>query len=292
MKNRTRFILERRTFAACACCFTFATAQPDIITQRVADIDWNAAMWGDPAAPPTTGNDYVGNPALPRLRMAASGASSVFLGDSLTLVSGSRALIKLQNGATATVNGDLTLDGGGLSYGPNGGPHDGILDVNNFIVTGTGSDITPSGAVSTFTIDGTLTGSGDLALLVVSGDAFRTVTFTDVMDYTGNLTVADLIQLDFNADHEFSGTLTLQGGARLNVDQTLTFIGGNLTANGVVIEPGTYSGSDLGPNFVGGGGMLIVSDFPDSDNDGLPDFYEDMIIAFADDLVDGYEDIA
>ncbi len=294
LKSRS---VTRATLVACGCCAVLTEAHAETVAQTVGDIDWNAAMWGDPPAVPVAGNDYVATSGMDRFRIAADGTSSTFGGDSITIVENSRALIKLQNGATATLNGDLTLAGGGMSFGPNGGPHDGTLDVENLIVTGSGSDITPSSGVGTFTIDGVLSGDGDLRLLVVSGNNLRTVSFTEVGDYTGNLTVAAPIRLDFGSDHTFAGGLTLEGAAILSVDQTLTFSAGKLVADGAVVPPGTYSGAslyDLGFNFEDGGGTLIVSgSFPDTDGDGLPDFYEDMIIDFdPDDDVDGYDDVA
>ncbi len=288
-----------RAFSACLFAVTMTTAHADTIVQTVGNIDWNAAMWGTPAAAPTAGNDYVSATGVQdeRFRISADGLSSTFGGDSLTVVPGTRALMKNQSGATATINGDFILDGGRLSFGPNGGPHTGTLDVVNFVVGGTGSFIDPSSSVSALTIDGILTGSGDLLITPENGTNTKTVTFTEVGDYTGNLTVSSTILLDFNVDHEFTGSLTLDGSAILYVDQTLTFQAGNLVADGIVIPPGTYSGAsifDLGLNFDDGGGTLIVEgSFPDADNDGLPDFYEDQIIAFDDtDDVDGYEDIA
>ncbi|WP_353567129.1 hypothetical protein [Haloferula sargassicola] len=274
-------------------------ARADTIVQTVGNIDWNAAMWGDPAAAPVLGNDYVSATGVQdeRFRISADGASSTFGGDSLTVNTGSRALMKNQNGAIATINGDLILAGGRLSYGPNGGPHTGTLDVVNFVVMGTGSFIDPSGAVTQLTIDGTLTGSGDLLLTPENGTNIKTVVFTDVGDYTGNLTVASTILLDFDVDHVFTGTLNLNGTGALNVDQTLTFDAGKLLVDGEPVPPGTYAGNDLfdlGENFYETGGTLIISgSLPDADGDGLPDYYEDLIIAFdPDDAVDGYEDIA
>ena len=273
--------------------------QAETITQTVGNIDWNAAMWGNPASTPVPGNDYVTATGVQdeRFRISADGASSVFGGDSITVNAGSRALIKLQNGSTATINGDLILNGGRLSYGPNGGPHSGILDVTNLIVSGTGSFIDPSSGVNTLTIDGALSGSGDLLLTPENGTNTKTVVFTEVGDYTGTLTVASTIRLDFEADVAFGGSLALEGTAILVVDQNLTFEAGSLSADGVFIQPGTYSGDslfELGANFEEFGGTLTVNgSFPDADSDGLPDFYEDLIIAAdLNDAVDGYEDIA
>ena len=252
-------------------------------------------MWGTPPAVPTAGNDYVTatGVASNTVRISATGTASTFGGDSLTVVAGTRALLKNQNGAISTLNGNLVLDGGRLSHAPNSGPHAGTLDLAQLVISGTGSVIDING-VSTFTIDGALTGSGDL-LLKPETSSTGTISITGISGYTGALTVQAPIRLDFGADYTFTNSLTLQGTASLNVDQALTFTLGDLVANGIVVPAGTYTGFDisgLGPNFVDGGGTLTVL-AADADSDGLPDYYEDQIINFdPSDTVDGYEDIA
>lgn len=279
-------------------CASFTTARADTITQTVGNLDWNAAMWGTPAAVPITGNDYVSAVVGSeiRFRLSANGAASTFGGSSITVVSGSRALMKNQNGTTSTLNGDFTLDGGRLSHAPNTpGTHAGTLDVANFIVSGTGSFIDINGS-TIFTIDGTLTGSGDLLLKPELGSTpAGTVSFTGISGYSGAITVQTPVTLDFGSGYTFTNSLTLQTTAKLNVDQTLTFEQGDLVANGVTIPQGVYTGSGitaLGANFIDGGGTLTVV-ATDTDSDGLPDNYEDLIIQFDTfDDVDGFEDVA
>ena len=276
-------------------CASATATLGDTITQTVGNLDWNAAMWGTPAAAPTSGNDYVSATGVlnNNFRISAAGTASTFLGNSLKVVSGTRALLKNQNGAIATLNGDLFLDGGRISHAPNTGPHAGTLHLNQLVVSGTGSFIDING-VSTFTIDGTLTGSGDL-LLKPELTAGGTISIAGISNYTGALTVQAPVRLDFGADYTFTNSLTLQTTATLNVDKALTFTAGKLIANGVVINAGTYSGATLtalGANFVDGGGTLTVL-AADTDGDGLPNYYEDQIINFDPlDAVDGYEDIA
>lgn len=276
-------------------CASATTSPGDTITQTVGNIDWNAAMWGTPAAVPTAGNDYVSATGVLNntLRISAAGTASTFPGNSVKVVSGTRALLKNQNGAIATLNGNLFLEGGRISHAPNTGPHAGTLQLNQLVVSGTGSVIDING-VSTFTINGTLTGSGDL-LIKPELTAGGTVSISGISNYTGALSVQAPVRLDFGADYTFTNSLTLLTTATLNVDRALTFTLGGLVANGAVIPAGTYTGATLtalGANFVDGGGTITVLP-ADTDADGLPNYYEDLIINFDPvDSVDGYEDVA
>ena len=277
-------------------CASFATASHGAtINQTVWDLDWNALMWGTPAAAPADGNSYVsvtgGNNTF---RISASGAASTFVGDSITISTGTRALMKNQGGAISKLNGDLILNGGRLSHGPNGTGNAGTLDVDNLIVNSS-STIDPSSNVSTLTIDGVLTGSGNLLIKPENGTNARTVKITGISSYTGALTVQSPIQLELGTAYTFTNTLTLETTAKLNVTTALTIEESKLVANGVIIPAGTYTGAaitGLGANFANGGGTLTVT-VKDIDADGLPDYYEDIIInASTSDLVDGYEDVA
>jgi len=277
----------------------FATsATADTITQTVDNIDWNAAMWGTPAAVPTAGNDYVSaTGGTDRFRISADGSSSTFAGDSITAVAGTRALMKTTDGNTSTVNGDFILDGGRLSHAPNSGSHSATLDISQLVVMSTGGWIDVAASSATFTIDGTLTGSGNLLIDYEGGSeaGSRTVSFTGISGYTGAITVNEGMGIEFGGDYTFTNTLTLNTTSSLNVNsgQTLTFDDGALVdaANGAV-APGTYSGATLdalGANYVNNGGTLVVTGTAvDTDGDGLPDSYENKIIDF--DPADGVTD--
>jgi hypothetical protein len=263
------------------------TAHADTITQTMDNIDWNAAMWGTPAAAPTPGNDYVtALVGTNRFRISADGTSSTFAGDSLTVATGTRALMKNTDGTTATIGGNLTMDGGLLSLAANS-VGSATLDVSQFIVTTNGAHIDVANNGMTLTIAGTLTGPGDILIDYESGTnaGTRAISFADINAYTGAITVNDQMDIDFGADYIFSNFLDLSSGSVLNVDQTLTFDEGDLidAVNGAVAA-GTYSGAGLtalGANYADGGGTIIVTGtVVDTDGDGLPDSYEDRIIDF------------
>jgi hypothetical protein len=261
MKIKRTMILPM--MAASMLMYTQANAAP--IVQTVGNLDWNAAVWGAGPDVPTGGNDYVTDAAVgDTVRPSADGTASTFLGDSITIVAGTRALMKTED-STSTVDGNFTLDGGLLKMGPSNNGVNGTLDVTNFIVTGTGSRIA-IGAYATFlTIDGILTGSGNLLIYYANSNSDdggdRIMTFSSVGDYTGTITLTESLTLDFGSDSTFGGELNIDATSDLNVDQVLTFNSGSLVANGVTIADGTYTGATLdalGSNFTNNGGTLPV----------------------------------
>ncbi|MBB5353607.1 hypothetical protein HNR46_003868 [Haloferula luteola] len=255
-------------------------------------------MWGPVPDPPTAGNDYVSAIGVTndRFRICADGLDGTFGGDSITVVAGSRALMKNQGGTTATLLGPMTLDGARFSYAPNA-DSDGTFVVTEFRVTGEGAYIDVSNRAMTLDITGPIAGDGDLLIEyeLAGNSTFGVVSFGGNAGYTGDLSVIDGMGINFTSDSVFEGGLSLSGSAYLIVDHTLTFREGDLVAEGVVIPSGTYDGAalfDLGINFLDGGGTVVVEQM-DTDGDGLPDYYEDRIIDFdPNDDVDGYDDVA
>lgn len=246
------------------------------IVQTVGNVDWNDAMWGGPAAAPTGGNDYVSATGVTnnRFRIGASGASSTFGGDSITVVAGTTALSKLANGSTGTITGTFTLDGGRLTHGANS-TSSATLATGGFIVTSTvGSTIGAPTSSNVFTITGDLSGSGDLLMEYESGSdaGTRSISFGSVGAYSGTISLTEGLTLDFGSSVNFGGGLTIDAISDLNVDQTLTFNSGALTANGVVIADGTYTGAaldGLGSNFINDGGTLIITAVPEPSSAAL-----------------------
>ncbi|MDP0489503.1 MAG: S8 family serine peptidase [Verrucomicrobiota bacterium JB023] len=243
----------------------------------------NPKVWDNDAAP-SPDFDYVLSPvgnnimrSSPQNQIAAGPAN--FPGNSLTVPSGTRLLLKQQS-ETASINGgigDLILDGGTVSFGPNGNGSP-VFDVADFHVTSSSGsilEIASSIRDNAATIDGRLTGRGDLLVrLGDGGTSFtvnRVIAFAEVDEagYTGKLTVQGRgplgnATLDFNTDVNFTGGagLELIGKGTLRVDQALTFQANKVSdpVNGTV-PPGVYAGDALealGPNYLNAGGILTV----------------------------------
>lgn len=280
---RNPFITKRKTMTRNALLITATliaapllglaatSAQAALITQdgdNSASEDWNTAVdWSNNLAP-IAANDYItASGLLLRGGPSTSGAASTFGGGSLEVVSNSRLLMKNIN-TTSTINGNLTISGGTVDLGPNAASptpiaRNGTLKVNNLIISGTGSQlgVSPQGGV--FTIDGTLTGSGDLTMFSVS-DFGGTISITGISGYTGaiNLTSnTNGLVVAFGTDYTFSNTFTIGTDSVLSVTsgRTLTFNEGDLvdTVNGPVAA-GTYTASSLGVNYTGSGTIIVV----------------------------------
>ncbi len=236
------------------------------IFQTVENIDWNSAMWGTPAAAPTAGNDYVttsGNTRIP-----ANTSNSTFGGDSLTVVSGSSALMK-NSGSTSTINGAFNLDGGLLNLGPNGGVDSnlsGTLDVASFNVTGIGSQIQIGNAGGNLTVTSALSGTGNLDLVGANSQIVDIVSFNGLSSYSGaiSLGTSGALTLGFGtSSYTFSNALTIFDTSVLQVNsgQTLTFNLGDLVDPNGAVAAGTYTGGDLnalGSNYANNGGTIVV----------------------------------
>lgn len=240
------------------------------IVQTVGNIDWNANMWGSPAAAPTAGNDYVTATGVTNdlVRISANGGSSTFGGASLRIVSGTAGLLKNSN-STSTINGSLILDGGLINHGPNGGDTSNLaatLDVDGFEVR-SASEIQIGNAAGNLTVTAPLTGAGNLALYGTNSQTGDIVSFNGISAFTGtiNLGTSGALTLGFGtADYTFSNTLNILGTSVLQVNngQTLTFTLGDLIdpVNGAVAV-GTYTGAGLtglGANYANNGGTLVV----------------------------------
>lgn len=168
-----------------------------------------------------------------------------------------------------TLNGDLTLDGGYLRLGPNGGENNITFDLVNLMVTGTpGAQIGLGASMASVNFNGTLTGPGDLRLFMYDSTGIittRNFAFSDISGYTGALSLEGYDTLSFGVDYTFVNTLTLNANSQLVVNngQTLTFGSGDLidSVNGTV-APGTYSGTSLdalGSSYVNNGGTIVVA---------------------------------
>ncbi len=275
--NRTQM---RYLLSAAAVLAMTVSASAATYTQTVDNQSWLNAVWGSPAAAPSAGNDYVtadlvsGEGILRTSPVGSTGGgNATFPGTSVTVVPGVRFLAKQVEGETASINGgsgDLIVQSNNrISFAPNGNSiYSGAatLDVGflNYTDPGVGQSIFDiGGQLNDVHVAGTLTGPGNVTFQAEYGtDTFaHLITIDAVSAYSGDIIVNHYIQLDFNGDCTFSGSMSLNDNSTLVVDQTLAIGSGQLTANGVTIADGTYSGSALtalGARFADGGGALVV----------------------------------
>jgi hypothetical protein len=293
-------------------------------TQQAGGENWNAAIWNPGPVSPTPGNTYEvlpgGRTRPPNGTTASGGTGAVnqsftFPGDSLKLTgvgfgttgSGELRLKQDFNGPIFNFPGvgsnpGLILNGGIINDGD-----DRIMTIAGRIsaVAGTTSSFNPGGSAVTdisalrgFTVDATLSGSGNLtldyahdtttasaivpALLLNGTNTAFTGTWTlnsgwlkaaglNSMGF-GDISLtstqgASTLDLDYNLNNP-SGALTLAGPtSKLVLDQSLTFR--SVTINGTALTPGVHPFAELNANFDanfvdGGTGSITVVPEPSS----------------------------
>jgi hypothetical protein len=270
--------------------------------------EWNDAIWGSPAAAPTSGNTYqcaVGlNPANSSFLGSAndltgrvrayegSNGSPTFAGDSITLIGATELLLK----DAGTYHAAVILNGGMLRFSPNQSANatmTGTIHVASNSVLGS-----VQSAASTFTLASTLTGSGTLRLATGTGTN-QTITFDDgsgtsLNGFAGTLDIgggSTRAIVDFNQPYNMGHAGMTMGGYPtadiLNLDANITVETFTFGAN-PTLAAGTYTTTALnglygnGSQFTGSGNLTVTGGI-DTDDDGLPDSWE---ISFAGNLTD------
>lgn len=292
MKKMTAPDLIRRTALASSLVIA-AVALPvsgysDTIVQTVNAPSslptWNDALWGSPAAAPTSGNDYVTTSGLASasdtfLGVTVTGRArdngTTFLGDSLTVTPDTEILFKQQVGETSTAN--IILNGGVLRYSPNNatapltGTLTGSINVASDSYIGLSQTLD-----SVFTVNSTITGGG---LLHLAAGTSQTVTPTlslefggDLSGFSGTLDIGGgtgsftTLTLGFSQDYNLpsaSMTMGTHGTSDiLSLANNLTL--GSFTFNTTPLGAGTYDASTLnsmfgnGSQFTGSGSLTVV----------------------------------
>ncbi len=202
--------INMKTWILCLAVLAAVAGQAvaDVITINPAaptgNQDWNGALWGDPAAAPTSGNDYVSANKLVWLRSLGSYGS--FNGDSLTLQSAASLFLS----GSGSLGGTLILDGGSIQNRSAAGVDvvvsgsvrvDSLSDIGNF------NEI--------LELQTALSGSGDLKLLSYNGMNRQIVVGGTDGGFTGDFILRNAAYSNtavaFNTSFTGAG-LTFQGG--------------------------------------------------------------------------------
>lgn len=171
--------IQRSTpFAAAALALTAAvsTAWANPITQTVNG-NWNNAIWGTPAAPPTAGNTYVnantfsggGTPSI------TAPLGETFAGDALLLTSKRAFFVSGTITSTITaITANIQLGQGQINRNANGLA--GLLGTLDIVNTATATDAGYIGAtgndgVRGFNIDASISGASNTVLNIFSSDS-------------------------------------------------------------------------------------------------------------------------
>jgi hypothetical protein len=264
------------------------TAHAALFIQTVASgsttTEWNDAIWGTPAAAPTSGNTYQtaaglsaasssllgsANDLTGRVRAYAGGnGNPTFAGSSITVVGATELLVK----DAGTYNAAIVLNGGILRFSPNAGAN---ATMTGSITVGSNSVLgSVQSFASTFTIASTLTGSSTLRL--ATGTATnQTITFDDglgtslngfagTLDIGGGTTRAIV---DFNQAYQMGLAGMAMGGYStadiLNLDANISLASFKFAAN-PTLAAGTYTTSQLnglygnGAQFTGAGTLTVI----------------------------------
>ncbi|MES2439963.1 MAG: hypothetical protein V4584_12880 [Verrucomicrobiota bacterium] len=253
---------------------TIASSQAAIVTQTISQAsgaNYNAVIWGTPAAAPTSGNDYVSGTGLTASASTGVGTTftgtvrninnNTFAGDSLRIVTDSRFQL---SAGTATVN-NLILDGGTIGISASGVVIAGTTTVNSVYLGTGGTQLT--------TINSNLLGAGTFFLRATDGTPTLTFGGTGV-DFDGTLNIGwddnegavGRLLVDFNNAYSIAGIVMNPVGSDtldiLNLDADVTV--GSFTFNGSSLAPGTYNEAQLDAQFLttdrftGGFNLIVI----------------------------------
>ncbi len=220
---------------------------------------WNSARDGSGVAPTTfSGNDFYSNANNGNARW--TGAGTTFVGNSFVLEGNAGDQLRVKYGGTSTLSA-LISQGGGRIFQALNGPT--TLDITSFTNNGTTYLDSEGARQISLNID-TMTGSGNLSLVLGAATTGFSLSMTTATAYTGNIVWGDANNsyLDFNNDLVSAGGLIALSTSRINLDQNVTFA--NATLNGVTLTPGTYSYAALsgngtyGSDFLSGGSGSIT----------------------------------
>jgi lysophospholipase L1-like esterase len=244
--------------------------------QSVASIGtstaWNSAIWGSPAAAPTSGNTYVSKAGMFGSSSTKFGVNvtgrvrsygGTFASASVRIVAGTELLLK-----PGSHSANLVFDDGGvLRLSPDS---TGTASLNGSIdVTGTSVFGVVSTGTTSLTIESAVSGTSTLKLRAGDGNGNALSFNGDLSGLTGVMEIGggnNLLTVGLKQDYHLPAVELRMGGYstvdRLDLSHHLTFK--SFTFGGTSLAPGTYSAGELnltfgnGSQFTNNGGSLTV----------------------------------
>lgn len=244
-----------------------ATITQAAIATSAHNDSWNNAVpWGGAVS---SGNDYVTATGLTTSSSTSLGtgtdvtgrirdSGTTFNGDSLTIVSGTEALLKQSDGSTSSAN--LILNGGILRLSPDAAGSAtvaGAINVQSASIIG----VVRNDAL-TLTVGSTLTGAGNLRLAAGAGSPTvatdpRLIFNGNLSSYTGNMDIGGgtyRLTVRLASDY-FLPSMTISMGNFASAD--ILDLSNNIAIGGFSfganeLDPGEYTASQLNTLFGSG----------------------------------------
>jgi hypothetical protein len=217
------------------------STQAATITQSVnstsdSAIHWMGAIWGSPAAIPSSGNDYISDGAITSILRTGSAASGVtFPGTSLTLRNGVNFLVKRNASANY-----IAESGAIFSAGVNS------RSINGTLLVASPQTTTFNSGSNAFTFNALISGSG---VITVQGSGIGEVLVTNPANTFDGAWIVASGTLVGAANGVFgdgsTATLTVAPGGKFALDTGFDHTFYAVTLDGVTLPSGTYGWSDL-----------------------------------------------
>ena len=208
--------------------------------------NWSEAVWGDPAASPTSGNDYVSDGMT--LRTNNNSGTTTFAGDTLTMIN-STLIFRRSSRA------NFILDGATFSAVTNG-----AIDGTMLLAAGKTATFDTNGRLPSLTAtlsgSGTFTKSGAGTLTVTNAANTFTGTWVVTQDILTSSTAGSFDTVGtfdvtgglLDIGYAFNGTdtnLTLGGTGTFDLSNGFNHTFASVSIAGTTLAAGTYSYGDL-----------------------------------------------
>lgn len=235
-------------------CLAAHSADAATIYQSAAG-NWNNTIWGEPAAAPTAGNNYIADgTVVATLGTSNSGSGESFAGDSLTL----------RNGVIFTASRNVTenfiLESGAVMRAAN---RNITVTAVSTVLVAAGESVVFDSTNREFTFAGTLNGGGNITVRGTSGSV---IIANAANTFNGNWAVESGTLDLAHAFNSTTSSLTLTGG-KFDLSNGVSYTFGSVVLGDQSLSAGTYSYADLSPTlqafFIAGTDSITVAPIPE-----------------------------